>query len=96
MSRIALVETKGKIEAQKAFKEIEAAFGRVPNLFKAYALYLPLTTPHESARKSHVPGSDDSLPPDRALHRGACAADGVPYPKPCVAAPPVSRILESF
>jgi hypothetical protein len=45
MSRIALVETKRKIEAQKAFKEIEAAFGRVPNLFKAYALYLPLLEP---------------------------------------------------
>lgn len=42
MPRIVLVETKGQIEAQKVFKEIEAAFGRVPNLFKAYALYLPL------------------------------------------------------
>jgi uncharacterized peroxidase-related enzyme len=42
MSRIPLLETADQKETLEVFKDIEATFGRVPNLFRAYALYPPL------------------------------------------------------
>jgi uncharacterized peroxidase-related enzyme len=42
MSRIPLLETTEQKETLEVFKDIEATFGRVPNLFRAYALYPPL------------------------------------------------------
>ena len=42
MSRIPLLETTKQKETQEVLKDIEATFGRVPNLFRAYALYPPL------------------------------------------------------
>jgi uncharacterized peroxidase-related enzyme len=37
-------ETTEQKETREVFKDIEAAFGRMPNLFRAYALYPPLLT----------------------------------------------------
>ncbi len=43
MARITTVEVKAVSgETEAIFKEIEGAFGMVPNLFKAYANHLPL------------------------------------------------------
>jgi hypothetical protein len=41
MSRIPLPETTEQKETLEVFKDIEATFGRVPNLLRAYALYPP-------------------------------------------------------
>jgi hypothetical protein len=42
MSCIPLPETTEQKETLEVFKDIEATFVRVPNLFRAYALYPPL------------------------------------------------------